>query len=110
MVVGEDDAGGVGQEGHLEERAGLDGGPVEGAEVGDLPGDEAVAGVEVYGAHGLLGPVVKLAVEELGDGLGVGERDVLVGRVLFADEGETVAGDDVRLVCFGRLLDPLGLQ
>lgn len=112
MVVAHDEALGVEAEAGHQDRAGLDGGAVDGADVGDGPAEGAVAGVEVESAHVLLGAVADLASEETGGGGGVGEGFAamlwfaLVEARGFGDELQAVAADRERQGCVGRRVVP----
>ena len=92
VVVAEDQARGVEGESDLEDGPGLDGSAVEGADVGDGPADQAVAGVEVDADHVLLRAGIEDLAEEAGHVAGMIHAQVAVGGVLLLDEGDAVAG------------------
>lgn len=105
VVVPDDDASGVEEQGGLQDQTRLDGCPVQRTGKGALPADELVPGVQVCGQHDLLGRVPELLPEEGRYLRRSAERGCRHGGVLLEHQGDAVAGQELRererSICFG---------
>src|ERR1700688_3765005 len=96
MGVEEDETGGAAEEALLEDLARFDGGAVEGAAVGLLVADQAVADVEEEGSHDLLVALLVAEREVTRHQGGPFERLARRGAPVGEAAGERVGGEERR--------------